>query len=84
MPRNPRRWMALGDARRILRDGLLAEGWNSSAEEIADPREAYERAYITNAELALDPLAQLSPRERATLEAQLGLDPESGEWDSKR
>ena len=77
MPRNPRRWMALGDARRILRDGILPE-------EIADPREAYERAYITNAELALDPLAQLSPRERATLEAQLGLDPESGEWDSKR
>ncbi|MFM7259147.1 MAG: O-antigen ligase family protein [bacterium] len=74
MPRNPRRWIAVGDARRILRDGILPE-------EIADPREAYERAYIANEQLSLDPLAQLSPRELAMLEAQLGIRPTSGEWD---
>jgi len=74
MPRNPRRWIAVGDARRILRDGTLPE-------EIADPREAYERAYIANEQLSLDPLAQLSPREVAMLEAQLGIRPTSGEWD---
>lgn len=72
MPRNPRRWIAVGDARRILRDGLLAEDLHSVAEEIADPREAYERACLVNEQLALDPLAQLSPREVAMLEQQLG------------
>ncbi|MCE2883536.1 MAG: hypothetical protein LW806_01360 [Planctomycetaceae bacterium] len=72
MPRNPRRWIAVGEARRILRDRLLAEDLHSVAEEIADPREAYERAYLVNEQLALDPLAQLSPREIAMLEQQLG------------
>jgi hypothetical protein len=72
MPRNPRRWIAVGDARRILRDRLLAEDLHSVAEEIADPREAYERACLVNEQLALDPLAQLSPREVAMLEQQLG------------
>jgi hypothetical protein len=75
-PKNPRRWMALGEAREIVRAALTADGMNSLmsdlASEIGDPREAYERAYVVNAKLALDPLAQLSPRELALLEQKLG------------
>lgn len=67
MPRNPRRWMAVGEARRIVRDGLLAEDLHSSATEVADPREAYQRALEVNAALALDPLAQLSSREEQSI-----------------
>jgi hypothetical protein len=71
-PKNPRRWIALGEAREIVRAALEADGMNSLASEIDDPREAYERAYIVNAKLALDPLAQLSPRELALLQQKLG------------
>ncbi|MDI9403926.1 MAG: hypothetical protein QM516_08640 [Limnohabitans sp.] len=72
MPRNPRRWIAVGEARSIVRDALLAEQFWSVAEDVRDPREAYKRALEVNAALALDPLAQLSPRELATVEQQLG------------
>jgi hypothetical protein len=71
-PKNPRRWIALGEAREIVRAALEADGMNSVASEIDDPREAYERAYVVNAKLALDPLAQLSPRELALLQQKLG------------
>ena len=71
-PKNPRRWIALGEAREIVRAALEADGMNSLASEIDDPREAYERAYVVNAKLALDPLAQLSPRELALLQQKLG------------
>ena len=44
LPNIPRRWMAVGEARKIVRDRLADEGLNSMATEIRDPREAFERA----------------------------------------
>jgi hypothetical protein len=70
-PKNPRRWIALGEARELVRTALEADGMHSLASEIEDPREAYKRAYVVNAKLALDPLAQLSPRELALLQQKL-------------
>lgn len=77
LPNIPRRWMAVGEARKIVRDRLADKGLNSMATEIRDPREAFERAVVVNAQLSLDPLAQLSPRELAALEAALEAAPEA-------
>jgi hypothetical protein len=70
LPYSPRRWAEAGAAREAAR-AILSKGSASSAEDIADPRQCYERALEVNSALSLDPLVQLSDREVAAIQAAI-------------
>jgi hypothetical protein len=70
LPYSPRRWAEAGAAREAAR-AILSKGSASYADDIADPRQPYERALEVNDALSLDPLVQLSDREVAAIRAAI-------------
>jgi hypothetical protein len=70
LPYSPRRWAEAGAAREAAR-AILSKGSADFSEDIADPRQCYERALEVNDALSLDPLVQLSDREVAAIRAAI-------------
>ena len=70
LPYSPRRWAEAGAAREAAR-AILSKGSADFSDDIADPRQCYERALEVNDALSLDPLVQLSDREVAAIRAAI-------------